>query len=347
MSLAKTLPLPLVENLPFINTSFQDAMVKAEDEAHGMDPESWPGIIGDDLVETIKSVETNTLTALLTALRPVVNKSLILSGKDLEVAAIENGSSYREYFVEDGDFDDFTDEQLQVWLLKSCAYPKDIDWRVVVSIYNESSPDQQKALDSFFWEFRRLDLESLTRTAGRVLKVPESLYSNDTRSLDGKDQVFCKIAGEWMPDDKFHTQFSVTYIDGLANAVTVIGYAGTCEQAIAKATVFTRSNDGSLDVKTQIQKDGTTKVVSPIAGKRVAGTISISLGNARIADADLERSVEIDSNLYASAGCKLTWGERKAGPLSEQQFRKALWSTEKLLGVRWSKVHHLENDLGM
>lgn len=347
MSSAKTLPLPLVENLPFINTSFQDAMVKAEDEAHGMDPETWPGIIGDDLVETIKAIETNTLTTLLTTLRPVVNKSLILSGKDLEVAAVENGNSYREYFVEEGDFDDFTDEQLQVWLLKSCAYPKDIDWRVVVSLYNESSPDQQKAIDSYFWEFRRLQLDSLTKTAGRVLNVPESLYSNDTRSVDGKAQVFCKIAQEWMPDDKFHTQFSVTYTDGLANAVTIIGYAGTCEQAIAKATAFTRSNDGPIDVKTQIQKDGTRKVVSPIAGKRVAGTVSISFGNLRVASADLERSVEVESDQYASAGCKLAWGERKAGPLSEQQFRRALWSVEKLIGVRWSKVHHLENDLGM
>lgn len=347
MTSAKTITIPLADNLPFINTRFQDAAVKEEDEAHGMDGEVWPGMIGDDLVATLDAFDTSTFSALMTALSPAVNKSTIRSRKDLEVAADQNGNSYRGYFVEEGDFDDFSDEQLQVWLLKSCAYPKDIDWRVVVSIFNESTPDQQKAIDAFFWEFRRLNLESLTKPGGLVLKVPESLYSNDTRSVDGKAQVFCKIAQEWMPDDKFHTQFSVTYTDGLANAVTIIGYAGTCEQAIAKATAFTRSNDGPIDVKTQIQKDGTRKVVSPIAGKRVAGTVSISFGNVRVASADLERSVEVESDQYASAGCKLAWGERKAGPLSEQQFRRALWSVEKLIGVRWSKVHHLENDLGM
>lgn len=343
MSTPKIIAIPLPENLPFINTWFQDVTVKAEDEAHGMDPESWPGIIGDGLVETIKAVETNTLTSLLTALRPSVNKSLILSGKDLEIAAQNNGSSYREYFVDEGDYDDFTDEQLQVWLLKSCAYPKDIDWRVVVSLYNDSSTDQQQAIDNFFWEFRRLSLDSLTNAGGWMLNVPESLYSNDTHSVDGKEQVFCKVAGEWMPDDKFHTQFFVTSKDGLTNTIDKVGYAGTIEQAIAKATLFTQSHNGFI----RDPITGKPKVLSPEAVARVTGTVSIRFGDVLVAEAELIRRVEKDPDLGTAQDCKLAWGDRKAGPISERQFRKALWSTEKLIGVQWSKVHHLENDLGM
>lgn len=347
MSIAKRLDIPLPENLPFINTLYQSATVTAEEEAHGMDPESWPGIIGDDLVEALSLFDPATFETLLGALRPLVNKSTILSHEDLRVAAIENGNSYRQYFVGEGDFDDFSDEQLQVWLLKSCSYPKDIDWRVVISLYNESPVDQQHAIDEFFWEYRRQTLPDLSAAKGLSLTLPETLPSSDTRSANGKNQVFCKIAGDWIPDDKFHAQFSVKYADRLSNAVTVIGYAGTCEQAIAKATAFTLSNDGPLDVKTQIQKDGTNKIVSPIAGVRQAGTVFIGLGSATLASADLQRTVAIDSSSHASAGCKLIWGERQSGPISEQQFRRALWSVEKLFGVKWSKVHHLENDLGM
>lgn len=343
MSTAKSLPLPKVENLPFINTWFTGAGQKMEEQIHPMDGDLWPGVICNDLIEALDRFDPEVLKTLLTALRPHVNKDAILSREDLASAAIKNGSSYREYFVEEGDFDDFTDEQLQVWLLQSASYPRDTDWRKVISLFNESSADQQDAIDNFFWEFRRFSLDTCASARGMELNVPESLYANETRVIDGETQVFCHLAKDWLSDDKFYTQIEVIAIDGLTGKRDCIGYTGTIEQAVAKATLYTLGLNGFvLDPGTN-----EPKTLNPDAVSRQSGKIVVKFGSAIIANAELKRRVEQTTDLKTVLDCKLAWGESTKGPISSEQFRRTLWATEKLLGVNWSKVRHLENDLGM
>lgn len=343
MTTTKSLPLPKVENLPYLNTWFKGAGEKMDERIHPMDGDLWPGMIGDDLVEALDRFDSDVLSKLFTALQPRLNKDLILSRKDLEEAAFKNGSSYREYFVEDGDFDDFSDEQLQVWLLQSASYPRNIDWRKVVSLFNDSTEDQQDAIDNFFWEFRRLSLDSFTSKHGMDLNVPECLHANETRLIEGDTQVFCHLANDWLRDDSFYAQFQVVAYDGIGANRECIGYAGTIEQAVAKATLYTLGLNGLVvDPATGEPKTLDHDVVS-----RQSGKVVIQFGNTLVAGADLNRRVEHTTDMRTSVDCKLAWGEIAKGPVGAQQFRRALWATEKLLGVNWSKVRHLENDLGL
>lgn len=341
MRTAQIVNVPAPENLPFINQRFLDSAKKIEDDRQAMDADVWPGMVGEDLISTVKALSPATYKALFEVLNPTVYEKLILTHEDLEDVAVEKSASLRHLYLEDGDFEYFSHEQLKIWLLYSAKHPKDIDWRKVAHLYNESSDDQCIALDKFFWEFRRLDIASLMSLKGQDLPVPESLCSNKSRTIDGQDQLFCDMTNEWLRDDLFHSRFCITFTEGF-HAVTA-GYAGNLHLAIAKAIVLVQLRD----TKISLQGEGLNALIDRNAKFPVNAGVKITYEGKLALRGEISSNIEILQDSSAIQLNKLAWGERQSGPFSEQYLRRALWSTEKLFGLQWSKVRHLESDLGM
>lgn len=333
--------LPSPEDLPFINEWFEKSAQKVEDDRHQLDAALWPGMVGDDLIENLKTLSTETFSRLFKALRPTVEDRLIQTHKDLESVTRDKGEPYHAYFVEEGDFDDFSDEQLQIWMLYSAKYPKDIDWRKVATLFNESPDDQRKAISDFLWEFRRLEIKSLLGQKGMDLPLPDDLFSIKSRIVDGEDQLFCEMTQQWLRDDVFHSRFEVAYTQGFHAGVA--GYAGTLQQAIGKAIAYVQSMDSQISMP----EAEMSEFIRKNSQMPVNGQVSINYEGKRAVAGDLSRTLQTLTDSSAAQLNKLSWGERQSGPFSEQYLRKALWSTEKLFGLEWSKVRHLESDLGM
>ena len=338
---SKAVTVPLPENLPFINDWFVQSAQKVEDDRSAMDADVWPGMVGKDLIKSMSCLSPTTYSGLFEALRPTVYKKLILTPKDLEDVSVEKSAFLRELYLEDDDFEYFSHDQLKVWLLYSAKYPNDIDWRKVATLYNESPDDQRQAINDFLWDFRRLEIHSLLDQKGLDLPLPESLRSNRSRSVGGEEQLFCEMTQQWLRDDVFHSRFEVVYTQGFHAGVA--GYAGTLQQAIAKAIAYVQSMDSQIS----LPEADMSEFIRKNTQLPVNGQVRINYEGKRVVAGDLSRTFNTLTDSSAAQLNKLSWGERQSGPFSEQYLRKALWSTEKLFGLQWSKVRHLEDDLGM
>jgi macrodomain Ter protein organizer (MatP/YcbG family) len=322
--------IPLPENLPLIDKAFSYAAIHKEENE--WDLETWPGVIGDDLVAALESPIVSKLLAILyPAVKGVVVKSL----EDLALCAQNNKAK----FLEDADDENenvegFTDEHLQAFLLQRATYAKHIiDWRNLARLFNESSPQEQAAIDLFFWEFHRLAFQDLFKHKGLDLPVPAALLENIETRKDGDETfIHCKLADFWLRDDAFCRQFHVSSVENLTNSITTIGYAGTLEQAIAKASLYAMDK---VPFEQKINKLGN---IIAVGGRPNSITIWL----------DREVVAKADRKVVGNPGeQRLLWGKCTSNRITDNQFKKALYSTEKLLGVQWSKAYHLEDALGL
>lgn len=320
--------IPHPENLPVIDKVFAYSNVGEEE---GWDLETWPAMIGDDLVV---SLQWPGLSKLLEILEPTTCGVVVKSLEDLALCAQNNRAKFLEE-AGDENTDGFTDEHLQAFLLQRVTtYPKHIDWRSLARLFNESSPQEQKEIDGFFWEFHRCMFEDLLKHKGLNLPVPAVLLANnETRQDGGETFIHCKLADAWLRDDAFFRQFHVSTTEAVTSTITNIGYAGTLEQAIAKASLY------AMDEVTLIEKSD-IPLGNLLAASGRPCTITIRLDRDIIAQAD-------HKTIGLSWGRGLRWGSCTSERISDGQFKKALYSTEKLLGVRWSKAYHVEDALGL
>lgn len=346
MSFPKTVTVPLPENLRFIDRTFLEAKLSTDNSDHQMDFASWPGMIGDDLIHTLGLLSLETAELIYSVIKPKIGDKTVHTPKDLTRITHDSGESFREYFVIDGDMDDFSDEQLQAFLLIGAQFEKIADWRKIARYYNDAPDDQKLAINTFFWEFRRLGLESLMSKTGLALPMPDALLSKNTKTVDGEVFVHCNLAKDWVRDDLFYRQYKISSTNSISNTATTIAYAGTLEQAIARATQFALSKNGPV-----LDKTGKPKVLSDSALNISMTKLSINLDsgsfNTTVSTADLVRNVKVLPDSTTVLDCKLSWGPGKSPVIREKAFRSALYATEKLFGVQWSKVHNLENELGL
>jgi hypothetical protein len=349
MTSRKAIPVPSLESLAFIDQKFYRAKTEI-DALITLEGDGWPALMKPEMVAAMEGLSTKTGQSLFEILQPVVDKTKIMSLGDLDLLILKSGGSHRLYFTNAHWPDDFTDRQLQAYLLHDAEHPERIDWRKFAVLYNESDDSQRRAIEAFLKQFKAISIEDLMDAQCPSLPVPDRLRSNKARCVDGQDQVFCELANEWLSDIVFHGQFMVMatitelWDDKSSTTSNPIAYAGTLSEALAKATAFVKNRAGPIiDPKTQEQA---TFLSTPVNATK--GALTVYFQRKIVADSNLKGFVNIEGpTLLMSHRYELEWDDETARPFTQQQLRKTLWSVEKLLGVGWSKVRTLESDLGM
>jgi hypothetical protein len=334
-----TVPVP--ENLPFIDFAFEKHQHIMADE-QGVLACAWLGVdfASDDMPGILERLSSETFQSLLTFFKPTVLGQAITSHEELNRITRDH-----EHLAE---YDFFNFEQLKSFFLVGAQCEKAVDWRKIAHLYNESPDDQKEALVEFFDEFRRHldDLDDLMETGAYDWKLPDPLLALETQEVDGQTFVRCPIGQRWVQDYLFHRQFVVSYVDPYAKEPHVFAYAGTLEQAIAKATQSAISRNGP-----EIDAMGKCMKLSQLKLDQYKLTMSIhsEIGatSELVASAKLHRGIKVMPDSTMEKDCKLLWGPNKSTLFKEREFRSALYSVEKLYGLQWSKVNHLEDGLGM
>lgn len=331
MSISSQIDTPSIENLPMIDRAF--AELRRQHREDKWQADIWPDVVGDDLTKAFDAIDPTVMADLFKSMQPTVRGKLIQSHHDL--AGFTQFS--REQFLdewEDEDLCEYSDKHLQMYLLQRAIYPDLIDWRAVTDVVNACSAEQKGAIDQFFFEFHRIEVERLLTTKSMALAVPSSLYSKNEVRQDG-DEIFvlCKVANTWMRDVEFYRQFEVSALDEVTGDHGIVGYAGTLEQAMAKATLFALSKHQSA-----------TNQIDPFGKLNVAGgrplTLRLRRRHSLIGIADLK-------NLNTPIPCSLEWSLVKNGAIDEKVIRSALYAAEKAMGVQWSKARDLEAAMGL
>lgn len=317
--------IPLPENLRIIDKVFAYSFI-GEDE---WDLETWPGMIGDNLVAAL---HCPVISKLLAILEPKIHGVVVKSLEELSLCAQNNKAQFIED-AEDENVEGFSDEHLQAFLLQRATHTN-VDWRRLAHLFNESSPEEQRQIDWFFWEFHRCMFEDLLKHKGMDLPVPAVLLAkNETRQDGDETFIHCKLADNWLRDDVFSRQFHVSTTEAVTNSITDIGYAGTLEQAIAKAILYSMDKGTSFE-----QKINALGNVLAVGGRPHSVTLRLD----RVIIATAERKM-----VGESGERRLLWGACTSDRITDRQFRNALYATERLLGVQWNKGRDLEEALGL
>jgi hypothetical protein len=323
------LETPLLENLPMIDRAFA-LSTTAHDE--DWDMASWPGMIGDNLIEALQAINPAVMTSLFAILQPTVKGTLIGSLEDLERCAAENKEDCLEE-LEVEDLGEFSNKHLEVFLLQRATYPKHIDWRKLVNLLYDANNQEKQAIDWFFWEFHRTSTLSLLGSKAMEIEVPSALLpNNQVKQEGGETFIHCDVANAWLRDDEFYRQYEVSVNDYSINCTGIVGYAGTLEQAFAKATLYTLSNNAPKKLE-----------ADPLG--------NMTFLNGQFAEITLRRRKSLvakaDLKKHSSGNHKLEWNIVPNGSMEAKQVKSALYATEKALSLQWSKVHDLEDALGL
>jgi hypothetical protein len=337
MSKHPPIKIPLPENLPFIDRVFKKTQKLTADE-QGVLACAWLGMdfIGDEMPGILERLNPETFQTLLSLFKPTVLGQVISSHEHLNQITQENLQQYS----------DFNFEQLKTFFLIGAECERAVDWRKIAYLYNESPDDQKEVISEFFDEFR-LHLDDLDdlMLRGYDWEIPAPLLALETKEIDGEQFVLCPINKDWVLDYLFHRQFKISYTDSYVTD-HVAAYAGTLEQAIAKATTSAIMRNGP-----EIDSMGRPRKLTQIELDQYKLTTSIhaeiGASSELVATAALHRSIKVMPDSTTEKDCKLLWGPNKSTLFREREFRAALYKVEKLYGLQWSKVNDLDNALGL
>jgi hypothetical protein len=338
MSKHTPINVPLPENLPFIDRAFERSQKFKADE-QGFLSHAWLGTewVGEDMPWILECLNPENFQTLLSLFKPTVLGQVILSHEHLNQITHEHLEQYS----------DFNFEQLKTFLLIGAECEKVVDWRKIARLYNESPDDQKQAISAFFDAFRHHldDLDDLMERGVFDWNIPAPLLVLETKEIDGEQFVLCPIAKDWVPDHLFHRQFKISHTDSYVTD-HLFAYAGTLEQAIAKATESAILRNGP-----EIDSMGKPRKLSQIELNKYKLTTSIyaEIGTSSelVAAAELFRGIKVMPDSTMEKDCKLLWGQNKSTLFRDREFRSALYKVEKLYGLQWSKVNDLDDALGL
>lgn len=234
MNLPKTLPLPSVDDYPFINLEMNILWGNAD---HRADYFEHASCVSDTQLIPLESMTPETFMEIIGVLNLKLFDTVIRSKEILAKLAVDKNDLFLDDF-EMNPLPHFSQEQLQCFLLYSALPSSQPYWKHLVNAYNKLEPGQQTAVDEFFRNVLNINLEGLITIKGPRIEVPFDLYSKNERILNhGDTHYFCEISKSWMREDVFTRQFEVNVITNTRDTVQ-IACAGTLEAALIKATVF-------------------------------------------------------------------------------------------------------------
>lgn len=328
----------------------------------------WPSAITVQTLAPIEAMTDATFSALCSILRPKHGETQIDSKLSLALLS-EKRRQYVKPDEENG-LADFSFDQLQAFTFFEAELSQNIHWGNLVQLYNESDRGQQEAIYQYFSIWRGMELETLLAHKAHEIAVPSAVQESfETRHHAGNDFIFCNERQKWLRDDRFYQQYRLDVsIDG-SSASFLLSSAPTLKQAVAKATAYVLSGMAGHVGRIEIYKSG-----APVGHAAVRHTaVPAKDGQPATKKSKLKWSFDdVGVDIAHIDALKRYWKlakgdyqhpaevaameadiERmealKAGtpPISSEQLASTVQEVEKAMGLQWSKVHRLEEDLGI
>jgi hypothetical protein len=347
MSRPTSLAAPALNAYPFINLMYED--MRTFDTkfliASGIEypAEKWTfndkiframhfasaDMVTADHFAPLEAMTDNTFQKLIGSFDLTIADVEIKSRSDL-LAAVSKEVANADH---DSRFHHASPQQISTWLLNDHARQASIHWGHVVRLYNESTPDQQEAIHRFFQKCLNRSLEDLLSMPGPLPLDAAIEPAMDTKNVDGITHVFPEKENEWIREDRAYNLFTVFGYRGpkTPNAFRentyMIAGARTFEEAVAYATRYTQGID---------EKDTILRIAIDYLGVEVCSGQVVGTGPQN------------PNKFYHSLPAKLDWEPAKDSPLmSPSTLQWTLIRMEQKLGVQWSKVKKLDDELGL
>ena len=281
--------------------------------------------------EPLMAMTDQTFERLCDILKPFNSYGETYRTKE-ELAALAGGSKQSD------DSAGHNAAMRQTAVLHYSTMGSNIHWGSLANLYNESTHDQQEAISNFFMRVRNRCLEDLMNVPGPTFTLPASLDEVfESKVEQGERLVFSTSRQKWLREDLFHNRYRVEGFNSSRNQLFLLSTAPTLAQAIAKLSIFTQGiNPTSLNMSEfGVYLDG--NYVADGMFKRDIGKRPQPFLKALKAPVSLQWNLNDD-----------VWDEEPESPrISRAEFTKILFATEKALGLQWSKVRMLEDELGM
>jgi hypothetical protein len=289
-----------------------------EDEDFDYFKQQTPSKIDSALMTPLVAMSDTTFEALCKVLKPKFGGEIITSRNSLADLA------QRQY----GTMNDASLDQVMAYLFLTARANRYVEWARLADLYNESPDDQQEALFRHFTVGRNRDIGKLLAVQAPVYDLPSAFDQPlQTRAGNDQTQAFDVAAGKWLREDFVMNQFEVYGTDSFFREL-LMATAPTLELAIA------RSIKGTMNYKGKLSR------------------ISIAQHGRYLAAGDIEFTSGIHPHVK-DKDPRIKWThtdlrpEKNEGGITKREFLKTLYATESAMGMQWSKVARLEDELGL
>lgn len=214
--------------------------------------------------------------------------------------------------------------QISAWLLHNHAAEASIHWGSVADLYNESGREQQEVIIQFFNKCLNRSLEDLMAVQGPA-KIPEDMKAClETKIVDGMPYALTD-EGQLVREDLSSNLYSVNgYRSNPRDNTYVIAGAATFEEAVAYASNYVLNMEAKETIK----------------------FVAIFRGDEEVCHGELIGMGPPNKNTYYHAlPSRINW--ELDTPFKKEKIEGLLIQTEKKMGLRWSKVQKLEDELGL
>lgn len=296
---------------------------KFEDAGFEIEHFGTPSAVDTYRSSIVMNMTDSTFERLFSILKLCLHKTPITSKTELSRLSLRNSDIYAT--------ENFRPGQLEAYLLGDLTIDYDVHWGDLTALYNESSPDQQRVIIDYFQHFKNRSLVRMLSIPAPAFSLPQSLDEQFlSKAENGQTFLFSDIADTWLRDDVFHRQFRIEAVTtDLSNQV--VACAPTLFLALGKATAFAQMlNRESLYIGIRVMLDDqrlANAKTAYIRGHLSAVKLIWNLGNL-------------------GTGTNLKKISVQEGDMKEI-FTDTLLTAERALGVQWSKVQKLEDELGL
>lgn len=318
-SVPQKIEVPKLSDLPYIRAKYERLLSIKQiqhDDDHDFSHNFFynPASVAYEQVTALEMLSEETFAALCREMQPAFYGNPFRDKSSLESITLTEFEAMNEFEEDDGHA---VFEQVMSYIdFKSRACDK-VRWDRIAELYNNSQESQQRALVSYFDKCRNRDLLDILSTRAPAIEVPEALNESfDTKIEQGDTHFFDPEQQRWIREDLFENQFEV-YGHPSGGGISLLGTAPTLKIALFKAISLTRDEKEHSFMSVSIEH-GRYNLVAE--GKVV-------LGNG-------------------STRCQMINWPSLRGSKGES-FNKALYAVEKSLGLHWSKVRRLEDELGL
>lgn len=214
-----------------------------------------------------------------------------------------------------------TFEQVMSYILFKAKAGKDVRWDRIAEIYNNAQESQQRALAFYFDRCENRDLLDLLSTRAPAIELPAEFTEIFERKIVGTEAFVIDADTQRLTrEDIFMNRFEVALIDS-QNFMTLAATGPTLTSALGKAISNVRDSTDLMLYRAHINRDG----IQIAEGKIVYTTGT--------------------SPSFPDCDPRINW--KSMSKSEDASFNKALYAAEKALGIQWSKVQRLEEELGM
>lgn len=309
-----------------ISHQYDQTSWKFDDDNHRIKFSS-PELVPSNYARSISLMNDNTFEALIGRSSYYIEEFHIGTKSDLSSIA----SKKPDLECDEIDYRRATHAQAEAFLLKKASDEALYHWGKIAELYNNSSDDQKEAIFQFFSNFLNRDISDLYGMPGPE-PLPEHLQPKlEEKFVDDMRMVFSEFDNEWKCDHIAAHKFTVSGYRESAKSnhhnrqkTYIIACATTLEEAVAYATRYAIEIDPK-DSKERLAIDYENKEIC--SGKILSHTQRPSF----------EHVLPV----------RLSWEIDKKASIPEARIHKALLDIEKKMGVKWTKVKTLEDELGL